>query len=169
MVLNLHVCIQGIELLSFDSILRECWILEAPQGSHDSSFSPAEEPPEEPRNNFNADVVILSYPQYCRYRCILRRLESCPNQWLKNAVISAIGGFTVQNPRARVMFCRNTMDHPLLEDHSFRLDHLGWCLVPVSTPVDLYVWLSLDSLLLFTVSVSFPLCFCWFNIVSRMS
>ncbi|ELU13731.1 hypothetical protein CAPTEDRAFT_220448 [Capitella teleta] len=72
----------------------------------------------------STDVLILSYAQYCRYRCVLRRFENCPNQWLKNAVISAIAGFVVQSARMRIMFCRDTIDHPLLEDHEFRLDHM---------------------------------------------
>ncbi|KAJ8317078.1 hypothetical protein KUTeg_004982 [Tegillarca granosa] len=39
-------------------------------------------------------VIILSYPQYCRYRAVLKRLENVADKWLKNAIVRAIGGIT---------------------------------------------------------------------------
>ena len=80
---------------------------------------------EEIEEEQGTEVVILGYPAYCRYRAILLRLETCADKWMKNAIVSAIGGFTVKTDSARVMFCKDTFEHPDLEEHEFRQDWLG--------------------------------------------
>ena len=83
-------------------------------------------------------VVVLSYAQYCRHRALLRRLEGRADAWTTHAVvIAAIGGGLPggglpdggASGRAsggtRVLFCRNTFEHPLLQEHELRRDHLG--------------------------------------------
>ncbi|XP_048249464.1 AT-rich interactive domain-containing protein 5B-like isoform X1 [Haliotis rufescens] len=70
-------------------------------------------------------VVIMSYPQYCRYRTVLKRLENMMDKWLRNAIVSAIGGFSVRSRNCRIMFCRETFYHPELEDFELRCDHLA--------------------------------------------
>ena len=69
-------------------------------------------------------VVVLSYPRYCRYRALLRRLEGSEPSWLWSSVAAAVGGFTV-NPGTRVLFCRDTFDYPDLETHELLCNHLG--------------------------------------------
>ena len=73
----------------------------------------------------NPDVVIMSFSRYCRYRSILKRLENCEDKWLRHAIVSAIGGFTSKNPNNRIYFCRDTFEHPDLDDFELRCDHLG--------------------------------------------
>ena len=70
-------------------------------------------------------MIIVSYPQYCRYRTIMKRLEKVTDKWLKNAIVLAIGGFSVDKPGSRVLFCRNTCDIQELEEHEYRMDSLG--------------------------------------------
>lgn len=69
-------------------------------------------------------VVVLSYPRYCRYRALLRRLEGAEPSWLCSSVAAALGGFTA-TPGTRVLFCRDTFDYPDLETHELLCNHLG--------------------------------------------
>ena len=45
----------------------------------------------------------------------------------QNALVCAIGGFTLpQNcDKTYVLFCKDTFEHPGLQDHEFRQDNLG--------------------------------------------
>ncbi|XP_025096634.1 uncharacterized protein LOC112565410 isoform X2 [Pomacea canaliculata] len=72
-----------------------------------------------------APVIVMSYPQYCRYRAVLKRLETVTDKWLKNALVMAVGGFACQKRGVRVMFCREVCDYPELDDLDFRMDHLA--------------------------------------------
>ena len=80
-------------------------------------------------NNISKDpyIAIVSFPKYCRFRSVLKRLEKCQDKWLKNALVSAIGGFSVSNGNTRILFCRETCDHPDLQEHDLRCDYLGKC------------------------------------------
>lgn len=69
-------------------------------------------------------VIVLSYPRYCRYRSLLRRLEGAEPSWLCSSVAAALGGFTAL-PGTRVLFCRDTFDYPDLETHELLCNHLG--------------------------------------------
>ncbi|GAB6025476.1 AT-rich interactive domain-containing protein 5B [Chamberlinius hualienensis] len=73
-------------------------------------------------------VKILSYPQYCRYRAILKRLEHMPESWFYNALVIALGGFTVSSPNWRLLFCRETFEHPELDSNELHCGHLAPCL-----------------------------------------
>ncbi|KAK7508683.1 hypothetical protein BaRGS_00000249 [Batillaria attramentaria] len=77
------------------------------------------------KTELHAPVVIMSYPQYCRYRAVLKRLETVTDKWLKNALVMAIGGFASTHRGMRVMFCREVCDYPELDDLEFRMDHLA--------------------------------------------
>ncbi|XP_061184549.1 AT-rich interactive domain-containing protein 5B-like isoform X2 [Saccostrea echinata] len=70
-------------------------------------------------------LTILSFAQYCRYRTVLKRLENMVDKWLRNAIICAIGGIVTKNKNARIMFCKNMVDVPELDDLEIRCDHLA--------------------------------------------
>ncbi|XP_062612054.1 AT-rich interactive domain-containing protein 5B-like isoform X2 [Saccostrea cucullata] len=70
-------------------------------------------------------LTILSFAQYCRYRTVLKRLENMVDKWLRNAIICAIGGIVTKHKNARIMFCKNTVDVPELDDLEIRCDHLA--------------------------------------------
>lgn len=69
-------------------------------------------------------VVVLSYPRYCRYRALLRRLAGAEPSWLCSSLAAALGGFTAL-PGTRVLFCRDTFDYPDLETHELLCNHLA--------------------------------------------
>jgi len=82
------------------------------------------------------EVVILSYPRYCRYRAAVRRLlDRSPAvvEALSPRLLAAVGlppdlpppFYADARRRPRVLFCRSTVVHPLLQKHIFRLDELG--------------------------------------------
>lgn len=73
---------------------------------------------------FQTKVVVLSYPRYCRYRALLRRLEGAEPSWLCSSIAAALGGFTA-TPGTKVLFCRDTFDYPDLETHELLCNHLG--------------------------------------------
>ncbi|XP_058809368.1 AT-rich interactive domain-containing protein 5B-like [Phymastichus coffea] len=69
-------------------------------------------------------VVVLSYPRYCRYRALMRRLEGSEPKWLASSAVAALGGFAAL-PGTRVLFCRDTFDYPDLETHELLCNHLA--------------------------------------------
>ncbi|XP_012535541.1 uncharacterized protein LOC105836206 isoform X2 [Monomorium pharaonis] len=75
-------------------------------------------------DGFQTKVVVLSYPRYCRYRALLRRLEGAEPSWLCSSIAAALGGFTA-TPGTRVLFCRDTFDYPDLETHELLCNHLA--------------------------------------------
>ena len=75
--------------------------------------------------NLLAPVVIMTYPKYCRYRAVLKRIETVSEAWLKNVLVMAIGGLTSMQRGMRVMFCREVFEYRDLEDLDFHLEHLG--------------------------------------------
>ncbi|XP_076164270.1 uncharacterized protein LOC143145108 isoform X3 [Ptiloglossa arizonensis] len=96
-------------------------------------FSDVDKQQKEYESNHNArrtdcgsqtKVVVLSYPRYCRYRALLRRLEGAEPSWLCSSIAAALGGFTA-TPGTRVLFCRDTFDYPDLETHELLCNHLA--------------------------------------------
>ncbi|XP_076461153.1 uncharacterized protein LOC143293790 isoform X2 [Babylonia areolata] len=72
-----------------------------------------------------APVAIMTYPRYCRYRGVLKRVESLSDAWLRNVLVMAIGGITSLRRGVRVMFCREVFEYRDLEDLDFHLEHLA--------------------------------------------
>ncbi|KAL8570399.1 hypothetical protein ACOMHN_035817 [Nucella lapillus] len=72
-----------------------------------------------------APVAVMTYPRYCRYRTVLKRVGSLSDAWLKNILVMAIGGITSLHRGLRVMFCREAFEYRDLEDLEFHLEHLA--------------------------------------------
>lgn len=70
-------------------------------------------------------VIILSFPKYCRYRAMMKRLEGVEDVFLKFKVVNALGGFYVKYPNTRVLFCKEAFDYPELEGHELLCNHLA--------------------------------------------
>lgn len=71
-------------------------------------------------------MLVLSYPAYCRYRSTLKRLEGHNQKdYMRQAVVEAIGGRAAPSQNTRVVFCKDTFDYPELEDHELLCNHLG--------------------------------------------
>ncbi|XP_061754772.1 AT-rich interactive domain-containing protein 5B [Nerophis ophidion] len=61
-------------------------------------------------------VKVLSYPQYCRFRSLQRRIhDGARGPSLQDAHLLALGGVRV-TPSIRLMYCRDTFNHPTLEN-----------------------------------------------------
>ncbi|TRY91866.1 hypothetical protein DNTS_017709, partial [Danionella cerebrum] len=72
------------------------------------------------------NVKVLSYPQYCRFRSLRRRVPdqaSCPD--LQDPHLLALGGIKVALENTRVMYCRDTFHHPTLDNNPSILTQLG--------------------------------------------
>ncbi|KAJ8971753.1 hypothetical protein NQ314_000570 [Rhamnusium bicolor] len=76
-------------------------------------------------NTGQPHVIILSFPKYCRYRAMMKRLEDVENLYLKYKIVNALGGFYVIHPNTRVLFCKETFDYPELEGHELLCNHLA--------------------------------------------
>eukprot|EP00061_Rhincodon_typus_P011305 g36220.t1 len=64
-------------------------------------------------------IIVLSYPQYCRYRTMLKRIQNRSSSWLVNEFVMALGGIAILNGSTRILYCRDTFDHPtLIENES---------------------------------------------------
>ncbi|XP_036404827.1 AT-rich interactive domain-containing protein 5B isoform X1 [Megalops cyprinoides] len=64
-------------------------------------------------------VLVLSYPQYCRYRSVIARLRERPSSLLTDHVVLALGGIAALSNNTQILYCRDTFDHPtLIENES---------------------------------------------------
>ncbi|XP_035027843.2 AT-rich interactive domain-containing protein 5B [Hippoglossus stenolepis] len=59
-------------------------------------------------------VLVLSYPQYCRYRSVLARLSQQPSSLLIDHTVLALGGIAALGGSTRILYCRDTFEHPAL-------------------------------------------------------
>ncbi|KAM6183989.1 AT-rich interactive domain-containing protein 5B isoform 2-T2 [Erethizon dorsatum] len=65
------------------------------------------------------NVIVLSYPQYCRYRSMLKRIQDKPSSILTDQFALALGGIAVVSRNPQILYCRDTFDHPtLIENES---------------------------------------------------
>ncbi|XP_037255821.1 AT-rich interactive domain-containing protein 5B isoform X3 [Falco biarmicus] len=67
----------------------------------------------------DSNLLILSYPQYCRYRSMLKRVQDKPSSILTDQFVLALGGIAVTSKNPQIFYCRDTFDHPtLIENES---------------------------------------------------
>lgn len=70
-------------------------------------------------------VLVLSYPQYCRYRSVLARLREQPSSLLIDHTVLALGGIAALGRNTRILYCRDTFDHPALLQNESICDEFG--------------------------------------------
>ncbi|XP_072279223.1 AT-rich interactive domain-containing protein 5B isoform X1 [Pyxicephalus adspersus] len=71
------------------------------------------------------NVMVLSYPQYCRYRSILKRIQAKPSSVLADQFVQALGGIPIINKNTKILYCRDTFDHPTLIDNESICDEFA--------------------------------------------
>lgn len=71
------------------------------------------------------NVMVLSYPQYCRYRSILKRIQEKPSSVLADQFVQALGGIPIINKNTKILYCRDTFDHPTLIDNESICDEFA--------------------------------------------
>lgn len=94
--------------LDFSDVIREKQV----NGDHSSGSS----------------VVVLSYPRYCRYRALLRRIEGREAEWMNNAAIQMainVLGIPSTANKISVLFCRDTFEHEALLQNDLNCEHLA--------------------------------------------
>uniref|UniRef100_A0A3B4V5E5 AT-rich interaction domain 5B n=2 Tax=Seriola TaxID=8160 RepID=A0A3B4V5E5_SERDU len=72
-------------------------------------------------------VLVLSYPQYCRYRSVLARLREQPSSLLIDHTVLALGGIAALGGNTRILYCRDTFEHPALLQNESICDEFGEC------------------------------------------
>lgn len=74
-------------------------------------------------------VLVLSYPQYCRYRSVIARLRERPTSLLTDHVVLALGGIASLTNNTQILYCRDTFEHPTLVENESVCDEFGkWIL-----------------------------------------
>lgn len=82
-------------------------------------------PPAGPEDDDSCKVLVLSYPQYCRYRSMLARLREQPSSLLVDQAVLALGGIAAVGANTRILYCRETFDHPALLHNKSICDQFG--------------------------------------------
>lgn len=72
-------------------------------------------------------VLVLSYPQYCRYRSVLARLRGQPSSLLIDHTVLALGGIAALAGNTRILYCRDTFEDPTLLQNESICDEFGEC------------------------------------------
>lgn len=72
-------------------------------------------------------VLVLSYPQYCRYRSVLARVREQPSSLLIDHTVLALGGIAALGGSTRILYCRDTFEHPALLQNESICDEFGEC------------------------------------------
>lgn len=70
-------------------------------------------------------ILVLSYPQYCRYRSVSARLAEPSSSLLINHTVLALGGIAALDGHIQILYCRDTFDHPTLLENESICDHFG--------------------------------------------
>ena len=68
-------------------------------------------------------LQILTFPAYCRYRALKKRLLS--GACLAKAQLIALGGILGEQRSTRVLFCRDSFHHPYLDKFELSGDNKG--------------------------------------------
>ncbi|KAG7298488.1 hypothetical protein JYU34_018117 [Plutella xylostella] len=72
-----------------------------------------------------AGVVVFSYGRYCRYRALLSRLEGLQADWLRQALVAALGGYAAPTSNTCILYCKDTFEYPELEGHELICNQLA--------------------------------------------
>ncbi|XP_030631096.1 AT-rich interactive domain-containing protein 5B [Chanos chanos] len=70
-------------------------------------------------------ALVLSYPQYCRYRSIIARLRERPTSLLTDQVVLALGGIASLTNNTQILYCRDTFEHPTLVENESICDEFA--------------------------------------------
>ncbi|XP_076142455.1 AT-rich interactive domain-containing protein 5B-like [Alosa pseudoharengus] len=73
-----------------------------------------------------AKVLVLSYPQYCRYRCVHARLQGARDiAVVTERIVRALGGIGRLHGDVHVLYCRETFQHPTLGHNQSVCEHFA--------------------------------------------
>ena len=76
-----------------------------------------------------AQVMVLSLTSYCRHKAVMRRLDGSKLNWLgapgASRLLSSLGAYTSDNPKMRIVFCRDSFDYSQLFEHDLICEEFG--------------------------------------------
>ena len=87
---------------------------------------------------------ILTFPAYCRYRALKKRLLA--GACLAKAQLVALGGVLGNQTSQRVLFCRDSFHHPLLDKFELAGDNKGMYFICMYECVALYLFTDIVKL-----------------------
>ncbi|XP_039215975.1 AT-rich interactive domain-containing protein 5B [Crotalus tigris] len=73
----------------------------------------------------DVNVLILSYPQYCRYRSMRKRIQGKLSSVQADQFVLALGGVAAIGQRSQILYCRDTFDHPTLVENESVCDEFA--------------------------------------------
>ncbi|XP_041657034.1 AT-rich interactive domain-containing protein 5B [Cheilinus undulatus] len=95
--------------------------LQSNDGLNNNTSNTINEPLRDKTDNEQSDchaVKVLSYPQYCRFRSLQRRIQDrARGEGLQDPHLMALGGVKA-SASTRLMYCRDTFNHPTLESNA---------------------------------------------------
>ncbi|XP_062393263.1 proline-rich protein 36 [Sardina pilchardus] len=97
-------------------------------GQTTSSLTDSPQPKEDAQGVGEGSCVrVLSYPQYCRYRSMQKRVQELGG-WrrLQDPHIKTLEEIRMVQQSARVLYCRDTFNHPTLHANACILTQLGF-------------------------------------------
>lgn len=68
-------------------------------------------------------VVVFSYPRYCRYRAMVRRLDGIAEHWLHDPLVAALGGYSAPTKNTRILYCRVRNCRLLYSFTNYKISH----------------------------------------------
>ena len=79
-----------------------------------------------PDEDEGVSVRVLSYPQYCRYRSLEKRVQELGG-WprLQDPHLKTLEEIRMVQQDTRVLYCRDTFTHPTLDSNASILTQLG--------------------------------------------
>ncbi|XP_066502206.1 AT-rich interactive domain-containing protein 5B [Hoplias malabaricus] len=109
------------DLVNWTCVEPPQWKRSSPKsnGFHVTDSSPSE--PKEVKDEDGSvstpeRVKVLSYPQYCRFRSLQKRIQDqsgCP-EGLQDPHLLALGGLKTALHNTRILYCRDIFNHPSL-------------------------------------------------------
>ncbi|XP_055498870.1 uncharacterized protein LOC129701603 [Leucoraja erinacea] len=72
-----------------------------------------------------SQVKVLSYPQYCRYRAIRKRIQKASAECVDEAQLLALGGILMMDLNTTILYCRETFEHPTLGNNKSICDEFA--------------------------------------------
>ncbi|MBN3298693.1 uncharacterized protein LOC136762852 [Amia ocellicauda] len=71
-------------------------------------------------------VKVLSYPQYCRFRSLQKRMQDrAQSPSLQDPHLLALGAVQLSTCNTRILYCRDTFNHPTLDSNASIWTELG--------------------------------------------
>ncbi|KAL2094706.1 hypothetical protein ACEWY4_009425 [Coilia grayii] len=99
-------------------------------GNHQFKTTSSSTDAEQSKENTQGEGVsvrVLSYPQYCRYRSLRKRVEELGG-WLRlqDPHLKTLEEIRMVQQNTRVLYCRDIFTHPTLNTNTSILAQLGW-------------------------------------------